>query len=95
MTFEEWIEMNPLREWIAKSKKTRSQSKVASYLGASPYTVTGWVRGQFVPVRFWTKLIDYMGEPDLKERWEAWLRLREEGQVDFGESTTRVAESRR
>lgn len=91
MTYDEWILQNPLKLWMDEDPKSRTQVKVASFLGITPYTVYTYTRGAQTPKKHWPKLIELLNNEELPREWDSWLQLREEGKVDFTTTDSSVA----
>ena len=81
MTHEEWLNKNPLKKWLIKNRRT--QAFIASYLQVAVYTVYLYLRGTYTPRNHWDKLIDITDNENFVVEWEDWLKLREDGEVDY------------
>jgi len=81
VTHKEWLELNPLKQWLEENR--RSQAFMASYLGVAPYTVYHYLQGMYVPKNHWDKLIDITEDDDFVLKWADWIKMREEGKVDY------------
>ena len=81
MTHQEWLERNPLRKWLKENRRT--QMFMASYLGVAHYTVYLYLQGTYIPKNHWEKLIEITENKDFVLDWEDWLKMREEGEVDY------------
>ena len=76
MTWEEWVEENPLKKWMQENEVT--QVALALQLKRSPYTIHMWSRGIIPDTQnatwFWGEMIKLTGDNAIEERWRRWER---------------------